>query len=88
MLLLRTTLLRASSALLAAVTVLSADVLASTGGHHSWWWNWCGTGDEQNVAETPEINPALAGGAITLLLGGALILTDVLRKRNAVNATN
>ncbi len=100
MLLIRSKFLRFSGAFLAAATLLSADLFAAQqgwGGHHgggngNWggggWWGWCGTGDGQTAppAETPEINPALAGAAITLLLGGALILTDMLRnKKRAVS---
>jgi hypothetical protein len=29
----------------------------------------------------PEINPALIGGAVTLLIGGLLILSDSMRRR-------
>ena len=33
------------------------------------------------VVEAPEINPALIGGAVVLVVGGLLILTDRRRKR-------
>lgn len=34
------------------------------------------------ILNAPEINPALIGGALTLLIGGLLILTDSLRRKS------
>ena len=59
--------------------------------HHNWnrggwwhWWNGWNNRKQTGPADTPEIDPALAGGAITLLLGGVLILSDSMRKKNSV----
>ena len=73
------TALRFSCATLASATLLSADLFA--------YADQRGTmmvlADGPPPAQTPEIDPALAGGALTLLLGGVLILTDMLRKKEA-----
>lgn len=96
MLRIQSSILRTTGALLVAATVLSADAFAAPmhsgssssgwGGWGNWggWGGWHGSGvasGQQGPADTPEINPALIGGAITLLLGGALILTDMLRNK-------
>ena len=36
--------------------------------------------------ETPEIDPALTSGALTLLLGAVLIVTDRLRNRSCTDS--
>ena len=36
--------------------------------------------------ETPEIDPAMTSGALTLLLGAVLIVTDRLRKRACIDS--
>lgn len=73
------TTLRFTGAALAAITLLSADLFASTDPQGMMMV----MADGPPPAQTPEIDPALAGGALTLLLGGVLILTDMLRKKEA-----
>lgn len=96
MLRIQSSILRTTGALMVAATVLSADVFAAPAQSSGWggwgsWSGWCGNGGgagggggQTGPADTPEINPALIGGAITLLLGGALILTDMLRNKKTL----
>ena len=60
-------LLRFGAAAVAALSFFAGDALATEE------WN--------NCVQTPEIDPAYLGGALVLLFGGILILTDRQRSR-------
>lgn len=95
----RPRLARTAIAVLLVVAFLAVDATASPhhrrrrGRHHGgggWWWSWWwGWNNQQNndPTDTPEIDPALAGGAFMVLVGGVLIVGDsVRRKKKALPA--
>jgi hypothetical protein len=63
------------------VLVLATTTVAKADHGHNWWWNW-GWGDHGSDkhdhygswGDAPEIDPTTGLAAITLLVGGVLIL--------------